>query len=497
MTELPEGYKIYHESEVELVKHNVSDEDVARAAWVSTVGEKSREKDPSRIKGLINYLMRDRHGSPFEHGSMTFFVKTTLFVRSEHHRHRIGWCLAGDTEIWTESIAPKSGRTVRKRPISELYDLWHNGVVDSKGRVRHLASVKNQKVRTLDEKTGQFYQSGIVNIYKNGAKQLYKMTLSNGLSVRCSEDHLIYTDSGWKPLKDISTGDMVGRNGRVCTTTGRQYPPSLRAGIGVWTSMQRPSLINEKDRCYECKNYFSREELVLDHIIPVIEDIKLALDINNLAPICNTCHRKKTNSEQKLAKRPTVTAGVEFSEVVSIDKDSVEETYDLELEGPDNRGFVANGIVVHNSYNEESGRYSELKPHFYVIPDDRKIIQTGKVGHYQFESAPNELVGFVQQEQIDNYVRSYKSYKRQLDRGVSREVARDVLPLQQMTTYYATCNPRSLMAFLSLRTESEDAAFVSHPQWEIQDVAGKMENLFKGLMPLTWEAFEANRRVGP
>ena len=77
---------------VELVKHAAGDADVIWAARVSTKGEQSLddiEGDPSRSQGLINYLMRDRHGSPFEHSSMTFFVCAPIFVWREHFRHRI------------------------------------------------------------------------------------------------------------------------------------------------------------------------------------------------------------------------------------------------------------------------------------------------------------------------------------------------------------------------------------------------------------------------
>jgi thymidylate synthase (FAD) len=43
-----------------------------------------------RDKGLIGFLMRERHGSPFEHGYFRFIVKAPLFVVREHHRHRAG-----------------------------------------------------------------------------------------------------------------------------------------------------------------------------------------------------------------------------------------------------------------------------------------------------------------------------------------------------------------------------------------------------------------------
>lgn len=41
-------------------------------------------------KGLINFLMRERHGTPFEHNSFRFHVKCPIFVAREWFRHRIG-----------------------------------------------------------------------------------------------------------------------------------------------------------------------------------------------------------------------------------------------------------------------------------------------------------------------------------------------------------------------------------------------------------------------
>lgn len=77
---------------VELVRASASDADVVYAARVSTAGEQSLEEvnaDPASAKGLVNFLMRERHGSPFEHNSMTFFVQAPIFVWREHMRHRI------------------------------------------------------------------------------------------------------------------------------------------------------------------------------------------------------------------------------------------------------------------------------------------------------------------------------------------------------------------------------------------------------------------------
>src|SRR5689334_25248229 len=81
--------------------------------------------------------------------------------------------------------------------------------------------------------------------------------------------------------------------------------------------------------------------------------------------------------------------------------------------------------------------------------------------------------------------------------GVAREVARAVLPVGLFSSMYATCNARSLMHFLGLRTQHELAKVPSFPQREIEMVGEKMEAEWAKLMPLTHAAFNANGRVAP
>jgi thymidylate synthase (FAD) len=40
--------------------------------------------------GTFEMMMRDHHGSPFEHNAMTFYVEAPIFVSREHFRHRTG-----------------------------------------------------------------------------------------------------------------------------------------------------------------------------------------------------------------------------------------------------------------------------------------------------------------------------------------------------------------------------------------------------------------------
>jgi thymidylate synthase (FAD) len=149
------------------------------------------------------------------------------------------------------------------------------------------------------------------------------------------------------------------------------------------------------------------------------------------------------------------------------------------------------------SYNEESGRYRELRPVFYLPGPDRKLVQEGKPGHYTFVEGTVEQHELVDTETRRVCTEAYAAYRRMLDAGVAREVARIVLPLTIYSSMYVTFNARSLMNFLSLRTRRDDAAFPSFPQREIEMVAEQMEAHWARLMPLTHAAFEANGRVAP
>jgi len=65
-----------------------SDLSVVNAARVSFARRKE-EMDESD-EGLIRFLMRDRHGTPFEHNAFRFHIRCPLFVAREWFRHRVG-----------------------------------------------------------------------------------------------------------------------------------------------------------------------------------------------------------------------------------------------------------------------------------------------------------------------------------------------------------------------------------------------------------------------
>ena len=128
------------------------------------------------------------------------------------------------------------------------------------------------------------------------------------------------------------------------------------------------------------------------------------------------------------------------------------------------------------SYNEVSGRYSELDEEFYVPIRARVPHPSNKQG--AIETDDMMLHGYQAGTIMANSEEAFRAYHRMLDKGIAREMARLVLPLNTYTSFYATCNARSLMHFLRLRLD-EGA------QWEIRQFAAALETIWQDLMPVT------------
>ena len=155
--------------------------------------------------------------------------------------------------------------------------------------------------------------------------------------------------------------------------------------------------------------------------------------------------------------------------------------------------FVAREWFRHRvgwSYNEMSGRYSEIPEGAWVPAQNDVRTQVGKPGAYTF--TPMDAEGAVEAQDViaEANGHAWRTYKYLLSTGVAKEVARTVLPVGTYTEFYASCNARSLMHFCALR---------NHPsaQKEIQFYAGQMENYLRDAMPETYKAFVEFGRIAP
>jgi thymidylate synthase (FAD) len=142
--------------------------------------------------------------------------------------------------------------------------------------------------------------------------------------------------------------------------------------------------------------------------------------------------------------------------------------------------FVARQWFRHRwaSYNEISGRYTEMKYEFYMPEKWR----TQKDLNYKYADMDEDVTKDLSDKLGSMYEQAYALYQEFVERGVAKEQARIILPLALYTQFYWTVNARSLLNFLMLRMDE-------HAQYEIRVYADKISEIFKEKMPWSYEAF--------
>jgi thymidylate synthase (FAD) len=142
------------------------------------------------------------------------------------------------------------------------------------------------------------------------------------------------------------------------------------------------------------------------------------------------------------------------------------------------------------SFNEMSGRYTELPGEWYMPEIENVRVRVGRPGHYSYKQASESQAIYL----IDSLGMccrdSYGYYKTMLLNGVAPEQARLLLHVNHYSEMYWTVNARSLMNFLALRNAPT-------AQWEIQQYAFIVEDFFAWRMPLTLKEFNKHGRVAP
>lgn len=282
---------------------------------------------------------------------------------------------------------------------------------------------------------------------------------------------------------------------------------SERQNIGRWTT-EHAAAVHEQYAftCQRCHRVGG--QLHAHHIVPVWRDETKARDVGNLISVCDNCHRAIHRTQaaelgftREFADRLGFAKDVSFAHrrgwkltahavrVLSVDYVGIRQTYDLSLVGPWHN-FVANGVVVHNSFNEFSMRYARATDDFYIPEPEDVRSQVGKPGAYSFEPVDSELAERTREELRELYLQAFGVYERLVEAGVARELARSVMPVGAYTEFYWTVNARSLMNFVSLRA-AETA------QREIRRYAEACERFLAERMPVTFSAFVENGRVAP
>lgn len=240
--------------------------------------------------------------------------------------------------------------------------------------------------------------------------------------------------------------------------------------IRDWVSQNKYRILFDRDfKCENCGEEGS--ELHLHHIVPLYENITLGKEESNLQVLCRWCHslwHHENGDYHKFSKLPKRKKICKWSKIKYIKYVGVEDTYDLEIWGKEHC-YVANGIVVHNSQRYKS--VTEFEPiELRMQSKDNRQSST--------EIINNDSLAF---EVKDSVLEAGITYQYLLEKGVSRETARFVLPECTQTTLIMNGKVRDWITMLNQRLHKT-------AQKECRMVAECICDIFRKECPLISEA---------
>ncbi|MCA1806663.1 MAG: FAD-dependent thymidylate synthase, partial [Actinobacteria bacterium] len=396
---------------VTLINSMGDDFHVLNAARVSHDAYDSENRTEADNRRLLRYLLKNKHTSPFEHVKFTFLVDCPIFVARQWHRHRT-WCLAGDTML--DFSLPSNSHPYRMT-IKDAHEKFQpNPPPKRRGRKQgnpfyKRDRVMGMKLRSVDEATGELIHTSITDVWESGVKDVYKVQTLDGKSIKMTLDHLCYTDLGWMSLGEAS-GVTVLPDGEVSSFSPKaklgglsyvpgetpEHPlPELDEDSEEWRSVPKfegryevssegrvRSLINTRNKVrpepylkvqsvanngYPSVSLSGDQKSTLRTVHSLVAEAFIGprgdgIQVRHLngnpldSRLSNLCYgTQKDNSEDAIEHGRLCAVRVFWSEIESLVYVGKEMTYDLSVEGP-YHNFSANGLIVHNCYNEVSAR---------------------------------------------------------------------------------------------------------------------------------------------
>lgn len=487
------------------------------------------------------------HYGPLEHPQIVLNVGWFPHSCMQQIRtHRVGvsfdvQCLAGDTEV---TFVHASGG-LRKTKIAELYDLWTNGEKASRERkIRGRngeppgtyrrdckTRLKKMRLRVLNEATGVFEVGHIQDVMCSGLQPVYRLTLADGKVLDCTTNHRLLTSQGWQRMGD-ALGLVADADNQVLAVTktcelmtnGVVRPDALysqeswlkaqvnqgltaqqiaeQCGCSVevirhWTKRCQLKLSSGRRRglktvagngLYRDKVWLQAqlaEGLYVDDIAALagcsIESVKKSvyahgIQLNKRSPGTDNPWNKGVKGYKLALKAHPV-------QVVSVAYLGMQTTYDLGVEGPWHN-FVANGVVVHNSFRYTGQRIldvvegkREVEEVFYLRPLGFYSDRQGKKYEYTAEA---------RQQDLDWCLEASRRYKTRIDQGFAEEHARGLIPFDIRQHWVMSANVRSLMHLLDLRWKAD-------AQLEAQKMCEAIWPHFQAWVPAVAAWYEENR----
>jgi replicative DNA helicase len=247
------------------------------------------------------------------------------------------------------SRAPEQ-RTDRRPQLSDLRESGCLGgaslvpLVDGpRATIAELEGKSGFLVWALDEASKKLIPARVSRAFCTGLKPVSRLTTALGRTLRATANHRFLTIGGWKRLDELAIGEHLALPRQI--PTPEEVAELATAVFGSEPGLSHPRLASEFERQSRggtlSRSYVGRDRARrVDSVIGSPE-----LD----AP---------------------VRSDIYWDRILSIEPEGEERVYDLTVPGPHN--FIANGIVAHNSLEQDADVVMFLfRPEYYFGPVDQ------------------------------------------------------------------------------------------------------------------------------
>jgi replicative DNA helicase len=280
--------------------------------------------------------------------------------------------LARELRVPVVALSQLSRAVEQRTPhIPQLSDLRESGcltgdslVTLASGELVPIASLVGQTPEVVTLDGWRATTAPATRVWWTGIKPVFKLSLGSGRTIRATANHKFRTLTGWRALGDLKSGDRLA--------IARRYPESPKALH--WD----PSCVTllahlVGDGCYASRQpvhaWHPNVDTVPHEVWSLVRSRMRARGVSQRAMTSmqktangGTSHFSFAPSRSVLADHATVLqsddlraiaeSDVFWDEVRSIEPGGDTDVYDMTVAGTHN--FVANGIVVHNSLEQDA-----------------------------------------------------------------------------------------------------------------------------------------------
>lgn len=406
---------------------------------------------------------------------------------------------------WNEYVSQESCRSLCQRDRIKKMRLRSCDEITGEIITTHISDIWMSGVKPV-------YEVSLDNGYQIVMTMDHRVLTNSGwLTLREAMEHkaMLAVNGVLSSVPFVQLNRAGNRRGMALTPDGRRRlseanrgenstqwkggAKTFRQDIGKWTASVARS-IHEKYgfRCAICEaEPTSNNRLECHHVDPVWHNPGLGKEISNLITTCRRCNIRLYNSNLELVFLAEVEAGMTalgfwdrhplpyeenderpkarptklsrtWASIVGLRFLGERETYDIAVDGPFHN-FVANGVIVHNSYTVESTRFVN-----YAKKGDITVIAPAGLNAEQYELWMHATETAAH------------TYHQLIQEGAAPQIARSVVPMALATRMEVTYNLRAWRHFFLMRTTKE-----AHPQ--MREIAIPLLRQFQDAIPLLYD----------